>query len=96
MHDKIFNEQDKIGAGTIGDFGVVDVKKWASELGLNSPDFDQCIDSGKYAEEVRNDFSDGSAAGVDGTPSFFVNGRLIVGSQPFESFKQIIDAELQK
>ena len=96
MHDKIFSEQDKLGTGTIGDYGVNDVKKWAAELGLNSNDFNQCLDSGEYAQEVGDDFADGSAAGVSGTPSFFVNGRLVVGSQPFESFKQIIDAELQK
>lgn len=96
MHDKIFDEQDKLGTGTISDYDVGDLKRWANELGLNVSEFNQCLDSGKYTQEVRDDFSDGSAAGVSGTPSFFVNGRLIVGSQPFESFKQIIDAELQK
>lgn len=96
MHDKIFGEQDKLGPGTINDYDISDVKRWAVELGLNSTEFNQCFDSGKYTQEVRDDFADGSAAGVSGTPSFFVNGRLIVGSQPFESFKRIIDEELQK
>ena len=96
MHDKIFEEQDKLGSGTIGSLDVSDLKGWAAELGLDSNDFNQCLDSGKYAEEVREDLNDGSAGGVNGTPSFFINGRLVVGAQPFESFKQIIDAELQK
>ena len=96
MHDKIFEEQEKLGTGTISSLDVSDVKGWAAELGLNSANFDQCLDSGKHAEEVRKDFADGSKAGVSGTPSFFINGNLLVGAQPFESFKQIIDAELQK
>jgi protein-disulfide isomerase len=34
-------------------------------------------------------------AGVDGTPAFFINGRMISGAQPFEAFKRIIDEELE-
>ena len=38
--------------------------------------------------------SAGNAVGANGTPTFFINGRRLVGAMPFESFKQIIDAEL--
>ena len=96
MHDKIFEEQDKLGQGTIGSFGIGDIKRWANEVGLNVSEFNQCLDSGKYAEEVRNDFNDGSAAGVGGTPTFFINGVPLVGAQPFENLKAIIDGELQR
>lgn len=96
MHDKIFGEQDKLGQRTINAYTVEDVKRWAAELGLNGQDFNQCLDSGKYAAEVRNDFDDGSKAGVGGIPTFFVNGILLVGAQSFESFKAIIDEELAK
>jgi len=96
MHDKIFEEQDKLGQGTIGVYNVSDLKKWAIELGLSSSEFNQCLDSGKYAKEVENDFNDGSAAGVRGTPTFFINGIPLVGSQPFENLKAIIDQELEK
>ncbi len=95
MHDKIFQEQDKLGRGTIGNYAVSDIKRWAGELGLNGSEFNQCLDSGKYAEEVKKDFDDGSKAGVNGTPTFFINGKSLVGSQPFESFKAIIDQELK-
>lgn len=54
------------------------------------------FDSGKYTQEVNDDFNDGAEAGVDGTPTFFINGTKIVGAQPFSSFQQIIDAELNK
>jgi len=93
MHDKIFSEQDKQGGGTV-QFGVDDLKKWASETGLNAGDFNSCLDSQKYAEEVKNDSNDGRVAGISGTPSFSINGRMIVGAQPFSAFKAIIDDEL--
>ena len=95
MHDKIFIEQDKQGGGTI-QFGIDDLEKWASEMGLNTGDFNSCLDSQKYAEEVKKDSNDGRLAGVSGTPSFSINGRLIVGAQPFSAFKSIIDEELNK
>ena len=95
MHDKIFSEQEKQGKGTV-QFGVVDLKKWAKEIGLDVGKFNSCLDSGKYAEEVKNDLNDGQTAGVNGTPGFFINGRLVVGAQPFSVFKAIIDEELSK
>ncbi len=43
---------------------------------------------------MQNDLAEGSAAGVQGTPAFFINGKLLSGAQPFSAFKQAIDAEL--
>ena len=45
---------------------------------------------------VENDIRMGNDAGVNGTPAFFINGRLISGAQPFEAFKKIIDEELAR
>lgn len=95
MHDAIFEEQEKQGSGTV-QFTADDVKKWAAKIGLNTSKFNQCLDSGKYKQEVEKDIADGSAAGVTGTPAVFVNGRLIVGAQPFAAFKAVIDEELKK
>src|SRR3989338_9919304 len=95
FHDKIFGEEEKKGQGTVT-YTVAEVKRWASEISLDGPSFNECLDSGKYKDEVAKDFSDGSAAGVSGTPSVFINGRLIVGAQPFSAFKAIIDEELKK
>jgi len=96
MHDKIFGEQEKQGQGTITSFNINDVKRWARELGLNGSKFDQCLDSDKYKDEVQKDFNEGSQAGVSGTPTLFINGRIVVGAQPFQSIKAIIDEELAK
>jgi protein-disulfide isomerase len=95
MHDKIFEEQAKKGSGTIS-FNNSDLKKWAGEIGLKMDLFNSCFDSGKYVEEIRKDMEDGQAAGVTGTPAFFINGRLVVGAQPYSVFKNIIEEELSK
>lgn len=70
------------------------LKEQAKNLGLDSNKFNSCLDSGDKASLVSKDLSDGSKAGVNGTPAFFVNGRLISGAVPFEQFKPIIDEEL--
>lgn len=95
MHDTIFDEQEKQGSGTV-QFTVDDVKKWAAKIGLNTSKFNQCLSSGKFAQEVEKDIADGSTAGVSGTPATFINGRLITGAQPFAAFKAIIEEEFKK
>jgi protein-disulfide isomerase len=85
MHDKIFETAQMT---------VADLKGYARDFGLDGTAFDSLLDSGKYADEVQNDFQDGQKAGVSGTPTFFVNGRMLVGAQPFEAFQQIIEEEL--
>ena len=88
MHNLLF---EKGVSGGVGSF-----KQYAKEIGLDSGEFNDCLDSGKMASEVSKDFSDGQKAGIQGTPGFIINGQLVSGAQPFEAFKQIIDAELQK
>ena len=99
MHDKIFQEGNKLDGGDpitgpvrgTAQFGATELKKWAKDLGY---DISSCLDSGKYANEVQKDESDGAAAGIQGTPGFFINGKPLSGAQPFAAFKQVIDAEL--
>jgi protein-disulfide isomerase len=71
-----------------------DLKRYAGELKLDQKKFDVCLDDGKYAAEVDKDQADGAKAGVNGTPTFFINGRVLSGALPLDQFKQIIDAEL--
>lgn len=95
MHDKIFQEQDKKGQGTISGIALEDVKSWAASLGFNLDQFNKCLITHKYKNEIDKDFNDGSRAGVSGTPTTFINGRAVVGSQPYSVFKSIIDSELK-
>ncbi len=90
MHDKIFEEQGKQGQGTV-QFTADDVKNWATEIGY---DVGECMDSGKFDNEINDDLAAGSTAGITGTPGFIINGKLVSGAQPFSVFKQVIDAEL--
>ena len=71
-----------------------DLKDHAVQVGLDAPRFNACLDSHKYAAVVEADIKMGNDAGVNGTPAFFINGRMISGAQPFEAFKRIIDDEL--
>ncbi len=93
-HDLIFTEQEKI-AGKTADVIIGQLKTWAQGLGLNTNQFGTCLDNQTYAEKVTQDLNDGKTAGVSGTPSFFINGKLLVGAQPYDAFKAIIDEELK-
>ncbi len=92
-HDKIFEKQDQIAGG--GDKAAAALKQFALDVGLNTTQFNQCFDNKKYEAQVTQDTNDGKAAGVSGTPTFFINGKMLVGAQPFASFKAIIDEELK-
>lgn len=91
MHDKIFENQEVWSS-----VGPPEFKKYAREIGLDAAKFDSCLDSGKYKDEVEKDLKDGTAAGVTGTPTFFINGQRLVGAQPLSAFVSMIDAELAK
>ena len=85
-HDRLFANPTKLSPA--------DLKQHAAELGLNTAQFNACVDSRKFKSEVDADVRDGEQAGVNGTPAFFINGRTISGAQPYDVFKKIIDEEL--
>ncbi len=90
-HDILFEKQQEWSSG-----GVSKLKEYAIGLGLDSKKFDECLDSGIYANEVQKDIEDGQNYGVSGTPAFFINGIEVSGAQPFDVFQKIIDSELNK
>jgi protein-disulfide isomerase len=90
-HDILFQKQSEWA--TVGESKF---KEYAQQLGLNTQKFNQCLDSGKYANEVQKDYNDGLKYGVSGTPTFFINGIKVVGAQPYSVFEQIIEQELSK
>lgn len=98
MHDMIFenqnvwNKQETVNA-------LSTFSQYAASMQLDQESFDACLTSGKHIPEIRNDLEDGRDYGVSGTPGFFIGNDEIgyvelKGAQPFESFKKVIDAQL--
>jgi protein-disulfide isomerase len=78
-HDLLFIAQP--------DFSTVDLVRYAGRLGLPTEPFTACLESARYRDAVRADVAEGRAAGVRGTPTFFVNGRRLVGALPLQTFQ---------
>ena len=91
-HDKIFTETTSNGTG----FSLDRLVPAAKEIGLDEKKFKTCLDSGKHTAKVNQQMQEGSAAGVNGTPATFINGKLTSGAVPYASIKAAIDAELKK
>ena len=88
-HDKLFANQRALDRASL--------EKYAQELGLDMGKFKAALDS----QQVRRRRSprtsnEGTRVGANGTPTFFINGRQLVGAQPVDAFKRIIDEELKK
>jgi protein-disulfide isomerase len=92
--DKFWPYHDRLFA-TPGKLSDADLKQSAAELGLNTAQFNSCVDTHKFRAHVDADMKAGEEAGVNGTPAFFINGRSVSGAQPFDVFKKVIDEELE-
>ena len=94
MNDLLFRHPQSLNQGTLKAFG--------KSLGLDNPAFLDCVESGKYAQKVRDGLSAGKGAGVRGTPSFFFGltdrtrpkirvRKTLTGAHPYPAFKGIIE-----
>ncbi len=88
MHDKMFANQQALDRPSL--------ERYAQELGLDVGKFKAALDSNKYDAYITADSAEGMRVGANGTPTFFINGRQIVGAQPIDAFKVVIDDELKK
>jgi len=86
MHGKLFEKQNELSPAYY--------EQAAREIGLDMAKWKASVASHKAQASIQADMAAGNAVGANGTPTFFINGRKLVGAMPFESFKQIIDAEL--
>jgi protein-disulfide isomerase len=73
---------------------IPQLKQHARELKLDSNTFDKCLDSGEQAPKVNALSTEGQGFGLQGTPSFFINGRFVSGGMSYEQLKTVIDEEL--
>jgi protein-disulfide isomerase len=86
FHDLLFSDQLP--------FGQDSYIQYATQAKLNVAQFTQCITDKKFKDNITKNYEYASNLGVNSTPTFFINGIPMVGAQPFESFKELIDKEL--
>ena len=86
MHDLLLKQSPKLDRESL--------LKYAQELGLDIKKFTESIDGKKHAAEIERDKKLAADMDLYNTPTFFINGRKVVGERPFEYFKKIIDSEL--
>ncbi|MFB5607758.1 MAG: DsbA family protein [Candidatus Nitrosomaritimum yanchengensis] len=97
-HDTLFEKQNswnRLDSNT----AITTFSQYATDIGLEQEQFDSCLQTGKYLEEVQGDLRDGREYDITGTPGFFIGNEdigfvKVNGAQPFEVFKSIIDAQL--
>jgi protein-disulfide isomerase len=87
MHDALF---------TSPGLDAESVEKAAAGAGVDAAKVKEAMASGKHKERIERDQKLAQSLGASGTPTFFVNGRKIVGAQPFEAFRTVVDEELKK
>ncbi|MBI1977131.1 MAG: DsbA family protein [Candidatus Omnitrophica bacterium] len=73
-----------------------DLIRYANQLGLEAESFTKCLDEGKYLSKIEEDREEILQYGIQGTPAFYVNGRLLSGAQPYGAFEEIIEDELKR
>ena len=78
------------------DLTTATLKSLAQELDLDMAAFNTSLESEKHKEKVIRDDAEGRAAGVTGTPTFFVDGAKGVGHPPFEKFQEVIEQLLKE
>ena len=99
MHDILFESQKEWSNQETG--GAIELfNQYAREMELKQEQFESCLTSAKYVEEIQKDLNDGRTYGITGTPGFFIGNDEIgfvelKGAQPFESFKKVIDSQLK-
>ncbi|MBI4154160.1 DsbA family protein [Candidatus Woesearchaeota archaeon] len=88
-HDKLY-ENSFSGDSWANKPAINVFKKYAAGLGLNTEQFNKCLDSGSKSADVRANLAEGQRRGISGTPGFFVNGRFVSGAQPYHVFAQLM------
>lgn len=88
LHDRLFANPQQLD--------VPALKLHATALKLDQAKFDQCLDSDKFADAIRADADLGAKLGISSTPTLYVNGRPLIGAQPYEYFVSVIDEELAR
>jgi protein-disulfide isomerase len=79
-----------------GPMDDADLKSRAAALKLDPVAFSTCLASDRFDATIRSAFDDGTRVGVNSTPTYFVNGRMMTGALPFDEFREVVDSELDR
>jgi protein-disulfide isomerase len=90
-HDKIFEEQAGENQGALS---KENLKRFAAELGLDTAQFNECFDSGRYESQVRDEFNEAQRRRINSTPSILVNGQLIQNGSNYQVLQAAVEAAL--
>jgi protein-disulfide isomerase len=88
FHDALFLDQKKLDPDNL--------QQTAAKLGLDRAKFNACFTNDKQNAGIRQDMAEGNSLGVTGTPTFFINGRELVGAQPAPKFNDVINEEIAR
>jgi protein-disulfide isomerase len=89
-HDLLFSQQGV----SQNPFAKAALKQYATQLGLNTTQFNDCVDRDTHLDKVYRDTAEGQNAGVQGTPTFFINGKTEVGDLPYAQIKADVESAL--
>jgi protein-disulfide isomerase len=87
-HDILFDHQHALERSRL--------KEYAVTAGLDSKKFTTCLDEGRFQRNVQQDVVDAQAYGVSSTPTFFINGRILMGAASYETWERVIREELAR
>lgn len=90
IYEQFFAHQSEINPQNVKDKSV----EYLKDSGIDMAKWTTCYDNKETLAKVKAEHAEGQSLGVTGTPAFFINGRMLVGAQPFEQFKNVIDDEL--
>jgi protein-disulfide isomerase len=88
FHDALFRDQKKLDPDSL--------RQTAANVGLDRNKFNACFTEDKHDAGIRQDMAEGNSLGVTGTPTFFINGRELVGAQPAPKFNEVINEEIAR
>lgn len=88
MHDRIFSNQR--------DLTIATLESHARAIGLDMDQYSKDVAAPEIKKKIDEDVAQAGKLGVSGTPAFFINGKFLSGAQPFENFKRLIDAAIEK
>lgn len=90
LYHAYFENQGSVNPQNVKEKG----QEFLKDSGIDMAKWNDCYDNKKTVDQVKAEMAEGQGLGVTGTPAFFINGRMLVGAQPYEQFKNIIEDEL--